>query len=189
MLEVKVGDISKKTLVTLEEGASVASATKMMAERDIGSVIVTRDKVPVGIVTERDLVKKILAPGRDQESTRVSEIMTPHPITIEDDRTVSEAIDLMSRKKIRRMLVTRNGEITGIFTQRDILNLSRICLFCGKEIKTVLEYGKDADRYTECQCGSRYHEKCANSVVHCVDCSRTLVTNVTYPEPHETMSG
>lgn len=189
MLDVKVGDISKKDLVTLEESASVASATRIMAERDIGSIIVTHDKVPVGIVTERDLVKKILAPGRDQASTAVSEIMTPHPITIEEDKTLSEAIDLMSRKKIRRMLVTKNGEITGIFTQRDILSLSRICLYCGREIKTVLEYGKGADRYMECLCGSRYHEKCANSVVNCVDCSRTLVTNVTYSEPHETMSG
>ena len=115
--------------------------------------------------------------------------MSPNPITIEEDQTLGEAIDLMSRKKIRRMLVTKNGKITGIFSQRDVLSLTRICLYCGKEIKSVLDHGSDADRYIECQCGSRYHAKCANSVVHCVDCSRTIVSNVTYPEPSDTMSG
>ena len=189
MLDVKVGEITKKNLITIEEGASVASASKIMAERNIGSIIVTSDKRPVGIATERDLVRKILAAGRDPESTRMSEIMTPHPITIDEDRTLSEAIDLMSRKKIRRMLVTKDGEITGIFTQRDILGLSRLCLYCGKDIRSVLEYGSGADRYIECECGSRYHTRCANSVVHCVDCSKTIVANVTYPEPSETMSG
>jgi CBS domain-containing protein/DNA-directed RNA polymerase subunit RPC12/RpoP len=189
MLEVKVGEIAKKNLITIEEGASVGSATKVMAERNIGSIVVTSNRRPVGIVTERDLVRKILAAGRDPESTRVSEIMTPHPIAIEEDKTLGEAIDLMGRKKIRRMLVTKDGEITGIFTQRDILSLSRICLYCGKEIRSVLEHGSGADRYIECECGSRYHTRCANSVVHCVDCSKTIVSNVTYPEPSETMSG
>lgn len=189
MLDVKVGEIAKRNLVTADVGASVASATKVMAEKNIGSIIITNDRLPVGIVTERDLVRKILAAGRDPSSTKVSEIMTPQPIAIEEERTVSEAIDLMTRKNIRRVLVTKNGEITGIFTQRDILSMSRICLFCGKEIRSLLEYGRGADRYIECECGSRYHNKCANSVVHCVDCSRTLVSNITYPEPSETMSG
>jgi CBS domain-containing protein len=189
MLDIKVGDIAKKNLITIEEEATIISATKVMAERNIGSIIVTRENRPVGIITERDLVRKVMALGRDPASTKVNEIMTPNPIAVEHDRTLSEAIDLMSRKKIRRMLVTKNGEFVGIFTQRDILGLSRICLYCGKEIKSVLEYGKDADRYIECACGSRYHNKCANSVVHCVDCSRTIVMNVTYSEPSETMSG
>lgn len=189
MLDIKVGEIAKKKLITIEEGASVASATEMMSERNIGSIIVTSDKRPVGIVTERDLVRKILAAGRDPGSTRIGEIMTPHPISIEGDRTLSEAIDLMSRKKIRRVLVTNDGETTGILTQRDILGLSRICLYCGKEIRTVLEYGNAADRYIECECGSRYHTRCANSVVNCVDCSRTIVANVTYTEPSDTLSG
>jgi len=189
LLDVKVGDIAKRKLITVAEDATVLSATKVMAELNIGSVVITKDRRPVGIVTERDLVRKILAPGRDPASTSVSEIMTPHPVSIEEDRTLNEAIDLMTRKNIRRMLVTKNGEISGIFTQRDIIGLSRICLYCGKEIRSLLEYGKGADRYVECECGSRYHQKCADSVVHCVDCSRTLVHNVTYPEPQETMSG
>jgi CBS domain-containing protein len=189
MLDVKVGEIAKKHLITIEEGETVASATKIIVERNVGSVVVTEKKHPVGIITERDLVRKVLAAGADPKTMLVGEIMTPHPITIEEDRTLGEAIDLMSRKNIRRMLVTKDGEITGIFTQRDVLGMSRMCLYCGKEIKSLLEYGNGADRYIECECGSRYHTKCANSVVHCVDCGRTIVANVTYSEPSETMSG
>jgi signal-transduction protein with cAMP-binding, CBS, and nucleotidyltransferase domain len=189
MLDVRVGDIAKKKLITIEEGASVASATKMMTELNVGSIVITKDKQPVGIVTERDLVRKILAEGRDPASTTVGQIMTLHPISIDEDRTLHEAIDLMGRKKIRRMLVTKNGEMTGIFTQRDILGLSRICLYCGKEIKSMVEYGKNADRYVECECGSRYHMHCAHNVVHCLDCSRTVVANVVYSDPADTMSG
>src|ERR1700722_5983361 len=189
MLEVKVGEITTRNLITIEEDALVISAVKLMVDRSIGSVVVVRDKRPIGIVTERDLVRRILAAGRSSESTKVSEIMTSNPIVIEQDRPLSEAIDLMSRKKIRRLLVTNGGEIVGILTQRDILSLNRLCLHCGKEIKSIQEYGHMAEPYTECQCGSRYHAKCANSVGHCVDCSRTLVENIVYPEPSETMSG
>jgi len=189
MLEIRVGEITKRNLITIEEDAPVISAVRLMVDRNIGSVVVVSNKRPVGIVTERDLVKKILGAGRSSESTKVREIMTSNPIVIEQDRPLGEAIDLMSRKRIRRLLVTNRGEIVGIFTQRDILSLNRLCLHCGKEIKSIQEYGQMAEPYTECQCGSRYHVTCANRVVHCADCSRTLVANIVYPEPSETMSG
>jgi len=189
LLEIKVGEITKRNLVTLEEDAPVVSAVRLMVERKIGSIVVTSDRRPVGIVTRGDLLSKILATGRSPESTKVSEIMTPNIIMIEQDRALGEAIDLMSRKNIRRLLVTQKGEIVGILTQKDILSLNRLCLHCGKEIRSVLEWGQAAQPYSECQCGSRYHTRCANEIVHCVDCSRTLVANVVYPEPSETMGG
>ena len=189
MLEIKVGEIAKRSLVTLDREEYVDSAVKLMVDRNIGSVIVTSEKLPVGIVTKNDLLRKILATGRPMETTRVGEIMTPEPITIEEDRPLGEAIDLMGRRKTRRLLVSRSGEVVGILTQRDILGLNRLCLYCGGDIKSVLEYGEGAEPYIECQCGSRYHTRCANSVVNCADCSSTLVANVVYSEPSETMSG
>jgi len=189
LLEIKVGEIAKRNLVTTDEGELVASVVHLMVQRNVGSVVVTRNRLPVGIVTEKDLLKKILATGRSVETTKVGEIMTHDPIAIEEDRPLSEAIDLMGRKRTRRLLVSRAGEVVGILTQRDILGLNRLCLYCGKEIRSVLEYGEPSEPYIECQCGSRYHSKCANSVVNCVDCSAELVSNVVYPEPSETMSG
>ena len=64
MLEIRVGEITRRNLITIEEDALVISVVKLMVDRNIGSVVVVRNKRPVGIVTERDLVKKILATGK-----------------------------------------------------------------------------------------------------------------------------
>jgi CBS domain-containing protein len=94
----------------------------------------------------------------------------------------------MNRKGVRRMLVTEKGKIVGIFTLRDVMKHTRLCSYCGKEIKSVLET-TEPEAFVECECGSRYHKTCAETVVNCVSCSRTLVTNVVYPEPSETLPG
>ena len=188
-LDVAVGDVARKELVTIGEDEPILSAAKLMVKRNIGSLVVARGSDRVGIVTERDMLKKVLAEGRNPETTKVREIMTSQPITIEHDKSLREALDLMTRRGIRRMLVTQGGQIVGIFTQRDVLALSRMCLYCGKEIHSVLEIGGGAESYIECECGSRYHADCAKIVVHCVDCSRTIFSDVVYPEPSETMSG
>lgn len=189
MLQTKVGEIAKRNLVTIEEDESVLTAVKLMVDRNIGSVVITRETQPVGIITRGDLLKKILLTGRSTESTKAGEIMTSNLISIEQDKPLGEAIELMSKNNLRRLLVTEGGTISGIFTRTDIMNLNRLCLQCGNEIKSALDHGEEAEPHIECQCGSRYHVKCANNVVHCVDCSRTLVASVVYPEPFETMSG
>jgi CBS domain-containing protein len=189
MLETPVGEIARRALVTIDENAPVVEAVKLMVEKKIGSVVVTGGNRHVGIVTRGDLVKKILVTGKSTESTKVSEIMTPDLVSIEQDRPIGEALDLMNSRGIRRVLVAHEGEIVGIFTRTDLMNLNKLCLHCGREIRSALVWGQAAEPYTECQCGSRYHMSCANNVVHCVDCSRTLIASVVYPEPFETMSG
>lgn len=188
VLDFTVGSVAKRDLVTIDENSSVLDAAKLMAQRGLGSVVVTRGEERIGILTERDMLKKVVAASLDARSTKVKQVMTSPPVTIEHDRTLREAIDLMNRKRIRRMLVTENGKIVGVFTQRDILAYTRICLNCGKEIKSVLD-GAEPEAYMECTCGSRYHKRCAETVVNCVSCSRALVFDVVYPEPSETFSG
>ncbi len=189
VLDVKVGSIARLGLVTIDEDESVAFAAKLMRERDLGSLVVTRKGVPVGIVTERDMLKKVLADARDPKSTKVTDIMTSPPVSIEHDRSLIQAIDLMNRRRVRRMLVTENGKIVGIFTQRDVLGLNRVCLHCGKEIASMLDVDAVAEPYIQCVCAARYHSDCAKTIVNCVDCSRTLVMNVIYPDPSDTMGG
>jgi len=188
ILDIKVGTIAKRDLLTVDEEASVSSAAKLMRERERGSLVVTREGQPIGIVTERDMLKKVLADARDPRSLKVNEIMTSPVISIEHDRSLGQAIDLMSRRRLRRMLVTENGKLVGIFTQRDVLGLNRLCLYCGKEITSMLE-GAEAQPYVQCACAARYHSDCAKTIVHCADCAKTLVMDVIYPEPSDTMSG
>jgi len=186
-LDLPVGRIARP-IITIDENASVVDASKAMVESGRGSVVVTRADETVGILTERDVMKRVVANSLDPGSTKVRDAMTAAPVTIERDRPLREAIDLMNRRGVRRMLVTEKGKIVGVFTLRDIVKHTSMCLYCGKEIKSILET-TEPEAYIECECGSRYHKKCADTVVHCASCSRTLVTNVIYPERSETFSG
>ena len=187
-LDLPSGNIARRELIRIDEGKSVYEAAKMIVENNRGSVVVTRGGESVGILTERDVMKKVIAESLDPKSVKVKEVMTSPPVTIDKDRTLREAVELMNRKKVRRMLVTERGEIVGIFTLRDIVRHMRACAYCGKEIRSILD-SSDPEPYLECQCGSRYHRDCVRTVVNCVNCGRTLVTNVVYPEPSETFGG
>lgn len=186
-LDLSAGRIARP-IITIDENASVIDASKAMVENKRGSVVVTRAGETVGILTERDVLKRVVAKSLNPSSVKVRDVMTATPVTVEKDRPLREAIDLMNRRGVRRMLVTEKGKIVGIFTARDIVKHTRVCLHCGKEIKSILNT-TEPEAYVECECGSRYHKKCAETVVHCVSCSKTLVTNVIYPEPSETFSG
>lgn len=187
VLDVPVGSIAR-SIITIDGDASIIDASKTMVINDRGSVVVTTGGKTAGLLTERDVMKRVVAKSLDPSSTKVKDVMTSTPITIEKDRPLREAVDLMNRKGVRRMLVTDKGEIVGVFTLRDIVKHMRTCAYCGKEIKSILETN-EPESYVECECGSRYHRNCSATVVHCVVCSRTLVTNVIYPEPSETFGG
>jgi CBS domain-containing protein len=187
VLDMPAGRIARP-IITIDEGASVIDASKVMVENNRGSIVVMGKGEAVGILTERDVLKRVVAMSMDPASTKVKQVMTPSPVTIDKSLPLREAIDLMNRKNLRRMLVTEDGKIVGIFTLRDIVKHNRICVYCGKEIRSILET-TEPEAYVECQCGSRYHKACAETVVNCVTCSRTLVANVINPEPSETFGG
>jgi CBS domain-containing protein len=187
VLDVPAGKIARP-IVTIDENKSVFDAAKMMADTNRGSVVVTRGGKGIGIITERDILRRVVVKSLNPASTKVKDAMTSPPTTIGHDRPLREAIDLMNRKELRRMLVTDKGEIVGVFTLRDIVKQTRICAYCGKEIRSILE-GEAPDPYIECSCGSRYHKDCSKTVGNCVNCGTTLVTNVINPEPSETFSG
>ena len=188
VLDLPAGRIARRELIVIDENSSVIEAARLMVEQNRGSVLASRSGEPIGILTERDILRKVVSKSLDAGSTKVKEVMTSPPTTIDYDKPLREAIELMVRKGLRRMLVTQNGKIVGIFTMRDIVKHTRTCLNCGKEIRSILD-SETPDPFIECECGSRYHTKCAEAVVNCVSCSRTLVTNVVYPEPAETFSG
>ena len=188
VFDIPAGSIARRELVDVDENSSVLEASARMVEKNRGSVTVTRRGERVGILTERDVLKKVVAKGLDARSMKVKDVMTSPPVTIDQGRPLREAVDLMNRKRVRRMLVTENGKVVGIFTLRDIMKHDRICVHCGKEIRSMLD-SQEPEPYIECECGSRYHTKCSEAVVNCVNCSKTIVTKVIYPEPSETFSG
>jgi CBS domain-containing protein len=187
VLDIPAGKIARP-IITIEEEASVVDASRVMVDNNRGSVVITRKGETVGILTEKDVLKKVVAKSLNPASVKVKDVMTSSPVTVDKEKPLREAIDLMNRKDVRRMLITEKGKIVGIFTMRDIVKYTRICAYCGKEIRSVLET-KEPEAYVECECGSRYHKNCAETVVNCVSCSKTIVTHVVYPEPSETFAG
>jgi len=186
-LDLPAGKIARP-IITIDERSTVVDASKKMVKNNRGSIIVTRKGATVGFLTERDVLRRVVAKSLSPRSVKVKDVMSNTPITVDKGRPLREAIDLMNRKGVRRMLVTDKGKIVGVFTLRDIVQYMRICVQCGKEIKSILETTAP-DLFIECECGSRYHKSCAETVVNCVTCGRTLVSNVVYPEPSETFAG
>lgn len=91
-----------------------------MVEKGIGALVVTTRGKPVGIVTERDILKKC-CPKASCESTKLGEIMSKPLVTIDAEAPIGLAVDAMTQKNIRRLLVTDKGDVAGIVTQRDLL--------------------------------------------------------------------
>jgi len=121
-IAVKVGDITKRKMVTIEADRPVIEAAKLMAEHDIGSVVVTREGKPIGIITERDVISRCIARGKDLNTTAVGAVMSCPLITVDADASLFIATRKMVENNIRRLLVTEKGEIIGIFTQKDLLS-------------------------------------------------------------------
>ncbi len=95
---------------------------KKMISNNIGAIIVMSGGSPVGIITERDIIEKIVRAGKDPNKTRAEEIMSSPLISIESNKTIKDALVLMRDKKIRRLGVTRRGRLIGIVTERRLLD-------------------------------------------------------------------
>jgi len=109
-----------KPIVSLEKGKSARDGAQKMLELKIGSVVVSDGGKFVGIVTERDLLEKVIAAGKDPAKTTLGDVMSSPLITIEARAGLGEATSLMLQKNVRRLVATENGKVVGIFTQRDL---------------------------------------------------------------------
>jgi len=105
---------------TVDAGDSVADAARIMAEADIGAVIVVDDGQVCGIVTDRDIAVRAVAEGRDPSSTKVSEVATGSPKTLSPDESVEDAEKAMREQDVRRLPVVEDGRPVGIVSLGDV---------------------------------------------------------------------
>jgi len=119
-----VKDVMSSPVVTLGEDATSNKVANIMNENDLGCVIVTsKTGKPVGIITERDLVIRVLAKNLKPDAVKAKEIMTTPLVTIEPEATISEAARRMSRLNIRRLGVVYKGNLVGLVSSKDILGV------------------------------------------------------------------
>ncbi len=112
-----VSKFMEKELVTIGLNNSAWDAARLMRDRKTGSVFVTQDDQPVGIVTERDVLYKIVAEDLPAAHVLLRKIMSSPLITVETDTPVRDAIELMQKRGFRRLLVTDRGKAVGIITE------------------------------------------------------------------------
>ena len=104
-----------KNPVTASPETSVQEIARMMKNRSIGSVVLVEDKKPFGIVTERDLVWRVVAPGEDPTLLRASDVCSRPVLIVSEDESIEKAIELMKEHGIRRLaVVDEEGELSGI---------------------------------------------------------------------------
>ena len=122
MAHTFVKDIMIDELATLDGSTKIINAAKLMAERNIGCIIVTEKDLPVGILTERDFVRRIVAQEISYQSPLV-EVMTMPLITIDPDETVWEAAQIMKTNNIHKLPVQKAHKIMGIITTTDLVKI------------------------------------------------------------------
>ena len=123
--EITVKEIMSSPPITVSLEESVIKAARIMAENKIGCVIVVNDEgKPVGIVTRRDLVEKVLAKAKDPLKTKVKDVMSSPLIYVSPNTPILEAAKLMSRKDIRHLPVIDADGLVGVVSDRDILTVA-----------------------------------------------------------------
>jgi CBS domain-containing protein len=110
-----------RRILTVAPSTLVVDAARVMGEAKVGALLVAEGTKFVGILTESDLVRKVLAAQREATRAQVSEIMMAPIITIEIDRSAHDASDLMAEQGIRHLAVTEDGRIVGMLSVRDLL--------------------------------------------------------------------
>jgi CBS domain-containing protein len=108
--------------VTISRSNSVVDAAKLMESADIGSVPVVDGGTPVGILTDRDIAIRVVAQGKDPNSTQVGEIATDQPYYVEPNQDLDEALELMAYRKVRRLPVVEDGMLVGMLAQADVVH-------------------------------------------------------------------
>jgi CBS domain-containing protein len=120
----KCSEVMTREPICCEAGDAVTRVAEIMKQQDIGSVPVVDSQSSrrlVGIVTDRDLVTKIVAGRREVASATVKDAMTSNPATCAEDDDVNKAVSMMAERQVRRMpVVDRQGRLTGIIAQADV---------------------------------------------------------------------
>jgi len=122
--EVIVKEAMKSNPVIVKPKITVLDAAKIMKQKKIGNVIVVEKKQPTGILTESDILKKVVAEGKNAKKVLVENVMSTPIIVTDPYITVEEAMKTMGKCNIRRLPVVENGELIGIITHKDISRIS-----------------------------------------------------------------
>lgn len=147
LIPIKAEAVMTSEVAVMDAEISVKKAAEIMAQEDVSAVIVTVEGKAKGIVTERDILKRIVAEDKNAKKTKVKEIMSSPIVTIEPTTDLEEAARLMFEKKLKNLPVTHNNRLVGLINLQDIcslqpeiLRLLKQTMKTPKNIQKVLRY-------------------------------------------------
>ena len=121
-MALEVRNFMVSNVITIETNAFVMDAVKIMNQHVIGCLVVNKKGSPIGIVTERDLLRRLLAKSKNPKKTKVQEIMSKPLIVVKPETEVEEVIKLMFDRKIKKIPIVEGGKLLGLVTFTDLLS-------------------------------------------------------------------
>lgn len=135
--DVLVKEVMKTKPVIVQPYTTVFEAACLMREKKIGNVLIAELRHPIGILTESDIIKKVVSEGKNPKDVQVEEVMSGPLVVADPYITLQEALKIMGRNNIRRLPIIENNEMVGIITQRDISRISPTLFEIAHEWSTI----------------------------------------------------
>ena len=121
----RIRDIMGRNVITISEDKTALDAAYLLREKDISFVVVVRGEAPVGIVTERGIVRRVVAENKTASDTRISEIQSTTFLSTDPSTPIEVAVQKMINSNVRRMVVLEDGRLAGVVTQTDLASFLR----------------------------------------------------------------
>lgn len=141
-MSLEIYDIMRSKVVTGRASISVKEAVDIMNKHGIGCLVVVEKENPIGIVTERDLLKRVLAESKDPRKINVQEIMSKPLIVGKPDMLIEEVIKLMFDNKIKKLPIVENGKLLGLVTLTDLVSFQPQLIRVVKQLTHPHEWKK-----------------------------------------------
>jgi len=149
-MSLQIKDVMVTNLITIEAEATVKKAAEIMDKHDIGCLIVVSYENPIGIITERDMLKRVLLQKRDLAKTKVGNIMSAPLIAANPQTDIRDAVRLMNERRIKKLPVVEEGQLIGLVSLTDVMRslayfehvISSLCARCqmGKQQVNFAEH-------------------------------------------------
>ena len=118
----RIADLVKdRDVYFVEPSRSVLDTVKYMAERNIGAVAVVRGDELIGIFSERDLMKRVVAPGKNPDTTTIEEVMTADPLVVSPNEEITDCLRMMKENSFRHLPICDGRKVKGLLSLRDLL--------------------------------------------------------------------
>jgi|TARA_Y100001001_G_scaffold46032_1_gene41217 CBS domain-containing protein len=133
----QIRDIMQKNVITIEHDKTAHDAACLISEKDISFLVIMKDDVPVGVLTESDFVKRLSARDKKASEVIISEIMSNKFRWVNPETEIEDAIQKMLNNNIRRLLILDDDKLVGVLTQTDLTEFLRNKLLVDQTVKNI----------------------------------------------------